>query len=82
VIEFLKVFGSRPEDFGTPPEGYGVRPLFPPACSSELQGASAFPEALAGGATGEAPAAADTLLDRAWRAAEGLRPPTRFGGEP
>jgi hypothetical protein len=82
VIEFLKVYGERPEDFGTPPEGYGVLPLFPPACSSGLQGPSAFPDALTSGAPGAAPAAADTLLDRAWGAAEGLRPPTRFGGEP
>jgi hypothetical protein len=82
VVEFLKVFGSRPGDFGTPPPDYGVRPLFPPACAPDLEGPSAMPRVFDGQAPAPRPAVADTLVDRALQAADSVLPRTRFGGEP
>lgn len=43
VVEFLKVFGSEPEDWGEPPAGLQLLPLHPPDCPATLQGPSAWP---------------------------------------
>jgi hypothetical protein len=91
VVEFLKVYGSRPEDFGTPPEGYGTRPLSPPACAPDLQGPAAHPRLWAhapapeaGGtgmsSSGVAAAVRDTLVARAIEAADSLASSSAAGG--
>lgn len=83
ILEFLKVYGSRPQDWGTPPEGYGTYALFPPACSANLEGPAAYPRLWHRVDSANTPAVRDTLMDRALEMAEDSTPPaTRFGGRP
>lgn len=82
VVEFLKVYGSRPQDWGRPPEGYGTGPLTGPACFTDLalQGASAFPYLFDDIAPATVPAVRDTLMDLAIRTADSVEVTGRFGG--